>query len=229
MIMKIKDLMTSDVVTAAPEASLKDVAKTLVEHRISGMPVCGEDGRILGVVSEGDILHKERGRIERRGGPLAWLVDGTSYTDVAKAHARTAREAMTAPAITIAPHRPAAAAARLMVEKGVNRLPVVASDGTLLGIVTRADLVRAFTRSDEEIAEEIREDVLRRGLWVDPGLFQITVRDGEVELAGELETRPDAVVVEKLVERIPGVVSLRSSLTHRADDASRAGRFAGYR
>jgi CBS domain-containing protein len=229
MIMKIKDLMTCDVVTAAPEASLKDVAKTLVEHRISGMPVCDQEGRILGVVSEGDILHKERGRIERRGGPLAWLVDGTSYTDVAKAHARTAREAMTAPAITIGPHRPAAAAARLMVEKGVNRLPVVASDGTLLGIVTRADLVRAFTRSDEEIAEEIREDVLRRGLWVDPGLFQITVRNGEVELAGELETRPDAVVVEKLVERIPGVVSLRSSVTHRADDSSRAGRFAGYR
>lgn len=227
--MEVKDLMTCDVVTAAPEASLKDVAKTLVEHGISGMPVCDQGGRILGVVSEGDILHKERGRIERRGGPLSWLVDGTSYTDVATAHARTAREAMTAPAITIGPHRPAAAAARLMVEEGINRLPVVSDDGALLGIVTRADLVRAFTRSDDEIAEEIREDVLKRALWVDPARFEITVRDGDVELAGELETRADAVVLEKLVERIPGVVSVRSRVEHRVDDASRGGRFAGYR
>lgn len=227
--MEVKDLMTRDVVTAAPEASLKDVAKTLLEHGISGMPVCDREGRILGVISEGDILYKERGRIERRSGPLAWLVDGTSYTDVAKAHARTAREAMTAPAITIGPHRPAAAAARLMVEEGVNRLPVVSNDGALLGIVTRADLVRAFTRSDEEIAQEIREDVLRRALWVDPAIFEITVRDGDVELAGELETSTDAVVLEKLVERIPGVVSVRSTVTHRVHDSSRAGRFAGYR
>lgn len=227
--MDIKDLMTRDVVTAAPEASLKDVAKTLIERGISGMPVCDQRGRLLGVISEGDILHKERGRIERRGGPLAWLVGGTPYTDVAKAHARTAREAMTAPAITIGPDRPAAAAARLMVEEGVNRLPVVSSDGAVLGIVTRADLVRAFTRTDEEIAEEIREDILRRALWADPGMLQVTVRDGAVSLAGELETSGDVAVLERLAVQVPGVVSLRSTVTHRIDDAVRAGSFAGHR
>jgi CBS domain-containing protein len=227
--MKVKDLMTRDVVTVGPEASLKEVAKRLVEHGISGMPVCDQEGRILGVISEGDLLYKERGRIERRGGPLAWLVDGTPYAEVAKAQAHAAREAMTAPAITIGPERPAAAAARLMVEKGVNRLPVVSNAGTLLGIVTRADLVRAFTRSDAEIAEEIREDVLKRALWVDPGTVEITVRDGEVELAGQLETEADVAVLEQLVEKIPGVVAVRSRVTHRADETTRAGRFAGYR
>ena len=227
--MKTRDLMTRDVVSATPEASLKDVAKQLLEHGISGMPVCDREGRVLGVISEGDILHKERGRIERRGGPLAWLVDGTSYTDVAKAHARTAREAMTAPAITIGPDRPAAVAARLMVDAGVNRLPVVSNDGELLGIVTRTDLVRAFTRSDEEIAEEIREVVLKRAFWVEPALFDLGVKDGEVELAGELETSKDVALLGKLVEKVPGVVSIRLRVTHRVDDSSFAGRFAGSR
>lgn len=214
--MTIKDLMTRDVVTAAPEALLKDVAKTLVEHGISGMPVCNGEGRVVGVISEGDILHKERGRIDRRRGPLTWLVDGTSYTDVAKAHARTAREAMSAPAVTIEPSRPVAAAARLMIEEGVNRLPVVTKDGTLVGIVTRADLVRAFARSDEEIVDEIREDILKRALWVAPTALDVTVDGGEVELAGRLETSEDVALLEHLVETVPGVVSVRSSVTNGA-------------
>ena len=74
--MKVNQLMQKDVVTVGPDASLKDVAAALVEHRISGMPVCDAEGHVLGVISKGDILYKERGRIERTGGPLAWLVDG---------------------------------------------------------------------------------------------------------------------------------------------------------
>jgi CBS domain-containing protein len=213
--MKVSELMKTDVVTAAPEASLKDVAKTLVEHGISGMPVCDTEGHVLGVISEGDILYKERGRLERRGGPLAWLVDGISYSEVSKAEAHTAYDAMTTPPITITPGRPAAAAARLMVERGVNRLPVVNQDERLVGIVTRADLVRAFIRTDEELTAEIREDVLQRVLWVEPDTIDVTVRNGDVELAGELETSADAAVLEKLVAKIPGVISVHSNVTHR--------------
>jgi CBS domain-containing protein len=216
--MKISELMQRDVVTVSADASLKEVACALVAHRISGMPVCDADGRVLGVVSEGDILYKERGRVERPGGPLAWLVDGTSYAEVSKAWALTAREAMTAPAVTIGPDRPAAEAARLMLEHRVNRLVVLDRDGRLAGIVTRADLVRAFTRSDAEVAEEIRIDVLQRVLWADPGRVQVDVRNGEVELAGELETSTDAEVLLRLVERVPGVVSVRSTVGHRHDN-----------
>jgi len=227
--MRVRDLMSKDVITVAPDATLKDVATTLVERGISGMPVCDEAGRVVGVISEADILQKERGRVERRGGPLAWVLDPTHYADVTKSQARTAGEAMTAPAITIAPSSPAAAAARLMVAENVNRLPVVSQDERLLGIVTRADLVRAFTRPDDEIAGEIRKDVFERALWIEPDVLDVTVRDGEVELGGEVERRTDAVVLEKLVESIPGVVSVRSRVTHRIDDSGRAGRFAGYR
>lgn len=227
--MNVRELMKTDVVTAVPDETLKDAAKTLVERGISGMPVCEEDGRVVGVISEGDILYKERGGLERRGGPLAWLVDGTSDAEVRKAHARAVREAMTAPAITIAPNRPAAAAARLMVEKGVNRLPVVTLDGRLVGIVTRADLVRAFIRSDAEIAAEIREDIVERVLWVEPETITVAVRDGEVELAGELETTAEAEVLEKLASKVPGVISVRSSVTHRVDEPSRTSRLAGRR
>ncbi len=222
--MKVSQLMQRHVVTVAPQTSLKDVAGTLVANSISGVPVCDPDGRVLGVVSEGDILFKERGRDERPGGPLAWLVDGTSYADVTKAWARTAGEAMTSPAVTILPDRPVADAARLMIERGVNRLVVVDRDDAVAGIVTRADLVRAFTRSDIEILEEIRDDVLARVLWVDPERVRIAVRDGEVELSGSLETSADADVLVRLVEKIPGVVSVRSTVAHRSDEAGLARR-----
>ena len=144
--MKVRDLMQSDVRTTSPDESLKDVARTLVENRISGMPVCDAEGKVVGVISEGDILFKERGRPEQRSAPLGWLLDGGSRTDLKKATARTVGDAMTAPAVTIRPSSSATAAARLMIEQGVNRLPVVMQDGRVVGIVTRADLVRAFTR-----------------------------------------------------------------------------------
>ncbi len=226
--MKVEELMSRDVVTVTPEASLKEVAQLLVEHGISGLPVCDAQGRVVGVISEGDILYKERGRVERRG-RLARLLAPARRGELAKAQARTAGEAMSAPAITIGPERPAAAAARLMVERQVNRLPVVGGDGSLVGIITRADLVRAFNRSDEEIATEIREQILRRILWVEPDSFQVSVRGGEVELAGELETEADLSVLLKLVQKVPGVVAVRSAVSHRLEEPVRAGRFAGYR
>jgi CBS domain-containing protein len=216
--MRVQDVMTQDVRTIAPESSLKDAARQLVEHEISGMPVCDAEGRLLGVISEGDILYKERGRRDARGWPLARFVDGGSAAE-RKSAARIVRDAMSSPAVTITATSQAAAAARAMVEHGVNRLPVLDWDGNLVGIVTRADLVRAFVRSDEQIAAEIREDVLRRVLWIEPGRIEIAVRDGDVTLRGELETSADVAVLERLVEKVPGVVSVRSKVTRRIDAA----------
>lgn len=225
--MRVQDVMTQDVRTIAPEATLKDAARQLVEHRISGLPVCDARGRIVGVLSEGDILYKERGRTESRG-PLARFVDGSSTAAERKSAARTVRDAMSAPVVTITATSQAAAAARSMVEAGVNRLPVLDWDGNLVGIVTRADLVRAFIRSDEQIAAEIREDVLHRVLWIEPGRIEIEVRDGEVTLSGELETSADVTVLERLVEKVPGVVAIRSDVKRRID-AARTERIGGSR
>jgi len=212
--MKVKDVMTTDVVTVAPEASLKDVARVLAERRISGLPVVDADGTVIGVVSEGDLLFKERGPSHRTG-MLAWLLDDYRMETQLKLGARTAVEAMTAPARTIAPWRPVSAAAALMLEQHVNRLPVV-RNGKLVGIVTRADLVRAFSRTDGEIEEEIREEI-RRALLMDPERFGIEIADGQVTLAGSVDRELDADMVKRVTERVPGVVSVASKVTWRAD------------
>jgi CBS domain-containing protein len=220
--MKIRDLMTRDVVTVGPETPLRDVARILVEHRISGLPVVTAQRKLLGVVSEADILYKELDATRRHAG----FAPGATRRAAAKAHATTAGDAMTAPVITVTPHRAVAEAARLMTEHGVNRLPVVRGE-ELVGIVTRADLVRAFTRADAEIDHEIREDIVRRVLWLAPGAVGIAVERGNVRLSGELEGKSDALVLERLARRVPGVVTVRSELTWKFDDTRRRAAAAG--
>jgi CBS domain-containing protein len=222
--MRVRELMTTNVLTIGPEAPLKDVAKILVENRISGLPVCDIEGHVLGVVSEGDILYKEHDPTEGRlGGPLAWIVEGASPEAAVKAGAITAAGAMTSPAVTIAPYESASHAARIMCESGVNRLPVV-KDDRLVGILTRADLVRAFTRTDAEVERELREDVLARTMWIEPGRVDLVVENGAVKLAGRLHTRSDVELLGRLVGRVPGVLAVDSDVHWDVDDTTRKGR-----
>jgi CBS-domain-containing membrane protein len=217
--MKVEELMTRNAIAVTPEIPLKEVGGLLAEHRISGLPVVDDEGHVLGVVSEADILVKERGPESKHGGVFAWLLEG-GRADQEKLAARNAGEAMTAPAITIRARKHVSEAARLMTEHGIKRLPVVDAYGSLVGIVTRSDLVRAFARSDHEIAREIREDVVTRTLWIeDPGL-EVRVDRGEVTLTGELERKADADLLSLFVARVPGVISVRSELTWRWDDRS---------
>jgi CBS domain-containing protein len=162
--MRIENVMTHDVVTVRPGASLKEAARLLVEKKISGLPVVDREGRLLGVLSEADVLVRDGAR--RGGGPLAWLVDAVDVAQRLRLDSLFVGEAMTKPALTIESNRSVAAAADLMVTRGVNRLPVV-EDGGLVGIVTRADLVRAFARADAEIAPEIRDGVMGHRMWLD--------------------------------------------------------------
>jgi CBS domain-containing protein len=219
--MKIRDVMTREVVTVGPETPLREVAGMLAERGISGVPVVDGEGSVLGVVSEGDILFKETDRTARKGhGLLGWLLDPYGAEGELKLEARTAREAMSTPPLMIEPDRPVAAAASTMIELGVNRLPVV-DRGKLVGIVTRADLVRAFARPDEALSAEIREDVLRRIVWLrEPEAVKVAVEDGKVVLSGYVETRSEAELVSTFAARVPGVVEVSSTLTWRDDDAS---------
>jgi CBS domain-containing protein len=223
--MRVRELMTQQVLTIGPEAPIKDVARILVENRISGLPVCDIEGHVLGVVSEGDILYKEHDpRESHLGGPLGWIVEGTpNYAGYIKAQALTARKAMTSPAITIAPYVSVADAARIMSERHVNRLPVV-QRGLLVGIVTRADLVRAFTRTDAELERELKEDVVERTMWIDSGRVEATVESGRAALSGRLPKRSDAELLNRLVARVPGVVAVDSKVTWDVDDSTRKGR-----
>ena len=115
-------------------------------------------------------------------------------------------------------------AATLMIEEGVNRLPVIDDEERLIGIITRADLVRAFVRSDAEVEQEIREDVIRRTLWIEPDTIQVEVEGGEVRLSGEVETKGDAELIPTFVQRVPGVVGVLSKLRWREEDGHRHGR-----
>ena len=217
--MKVSDVMTTAVVTVGSETPLRDVAVLLTERRISGLPVV-DDGRVVGVVSEGDILAKERGRVAERRGLFGVLLDDRATAEL-KLEARTAGTAMTSPALTIAPNRPVAEAAGTMVDEGVNRLPVVDAEGTLLGIVTRADLVRAFVRTDDELAEDIREGVLLKALWITPGNVNVVVNEGVVRLSGEVENRATAEMLPDFVQRVPGVVAVRSDVTWEDENGRR--------
>jgi len=210
--MKVVELMTRDVVTATPEMSLRKAASLLSSRKISGVPVVDPSGAVVGILSEADILAKVSGK-RPRGGLLGWLLEADVTLDE-KIRARTVGDAMTAPVITTAPNQPVHEAAARMVAESVNRLPVV-EDGKLVGIVTRADLVRAFTRTDEEIASEIETEILRRTLWLEPGAVTVTVTDGAVRLEGEVETETDAELLPVFVARVPGVVAVDASLTSR--------------
>lgn len=223
--MRVSELMTEKVLTIGPEAPIKDVAKILIANGISGLPVCDIERRVLGVVSEGDILYQEHDPREgHAGGPLGWIIDGApDYAGLAKSKALTARTAMTSPAITIAPWEPAATAAQIMCERHVNRLPVV-KDGLLVGIVTRADLIRAFTRTDAEIERELREDILERTMWIETGRVEASVQNGHAALSGRLHLRSDVELLSRLVARVPGVVTVESTVAWDVDDTTRKGR-----
>lgn len=215
--MLVKDLMTEDVMVVTPETSLKKVARLLAERRVSGMPVLGGSGQVLGVVSQADIVLKERGEEPRRG-LLDWLLNDR-FVERQKLSARTAGEAMTSPAITIGAHSDISEAARLMTDRSVKRLPVIDWSGALVGIVTRADLVRAFARADEEIEDEVRS-LVTGVFWADRRAMDIRVDRGDVILGGELDRQLDAELLPRLVARIPGVLSVRSNVGWRFDDHS---------
>jgi CBS domain-containing protein len=215
--MQVKDLMTREVVTVAPDVSLKDTARLLVELGISGVPVVHEDGTVVGVVSQEDILIKEHGEVADLG-----LVDGLLHraeweAEKAKAEAVTAGEAMSPapPAIEVW-HSVAYASAEMLAE-GDHRL-LVMQRGELVGIVTRSDIVRAFARDDTDIAHEIRESM---GDLTVPSGIDVDVHDGEVVLHGKVDNRLDAESLAVMIRRTPGVVTVHAELAYYDPDEMR--------
>ena len=217
--MTVGDVMTTSVVTVKESTPLKDVAAVLVESGISGVPVVDDAGAVVGVVSEGDFLFKETGP-EVAPGRI-----GRLFGDQKAAHARqqkleatTAGEAMTSPAITVRAGQTLAEAARLMTGRLVNRLVVMDGD-KLVGIVSRADLVRAFVRADEELANTIRDEVLLRIMWLDPAGFRVRVTHGVATITGHAERRSTAEAIESAVAMVPGIVGVKADITWSMDDA----------
>jgi len=206
----VRDAMTdaADLVTVPVDATLKRVAELMLERRVSGLPVVDADGRVLGVISEADVVSGETGGTGGQG----MMARARALGDPgALSIPRTAGEAMSSPAVTIGPDETVMEAAHQIAARGVNRLPVVDEDGRLVGIIARADVVRAFARSDDEIADAVRAEV-RRSLGHGADAVQVAVIDGEVLLSGEVGTESDAKLAAFFATRVPGVVAVRSEL-----------------
>lgn len=215
---RVRDVMTRDVVTVDEHTPFKEITQLLADCRISAVPVLDPDARVVGVVSEADLLRKEE---FPEGPPGARLLEGRRRRATrAKATGDTAVELMTAPAITVGPDASLAEAARLLHRHQIKRLPVLDPAGPLVGIVSRADLLKVFLRSDDQIAREVRQDVLRRVLGMDPDTIDVEVRDGAVTLTGQLERRSLIPITVSLVYGLDGVVDVVDRLGFEVDDST---------
>jgi CBS-domain-containing membrane protein len=183
----IRNVMTWEVVTVNEQAPFTEMVRLMAVHKISALPVVSETGWVVGIVSEADLLRKEQFQEDFEG--ENWLERRRQRVARAKAAGRTAGEVMSAPAITIDPDASVPMAAKLLARHGIKRLPVVDDQHRLVGIVSRADLLRMFLRDDEAIHREIVDEVLVHGLWVQPYAVTVGVGDGIVTLAGRVEWR----------------------------------------
>ncbi|MBM9617297.1 CBS domain-containing protein [Streptomyces zhihengii] len=204
----VGDVMTSTVVAVGPEARFKEIAAAMTQWRVTAVPVLEEEGRVVGVVSEADLLHKE----ELRDSEATLVGQREHLTDYAKAGGVTARDLMTAPAVTVRSDASLPQAARLMAEHAVKRLPVVDAHGVLKGIVSRSDLLKIFLRTDEDLAAEVRREVVDRFLPVSRPGIGVTVDKGRVTLTGPVGDPALIPVVERLARAVEGVVDVRCDL-----------------
>jgi CBS domain-containing protein len=210
--LQVGDVMTRDVVTVTVDTPFKQIEQLMDEHHISAIPVVDADRAVVGIVSEADLLLKTEAGGEEPGG---WTSDARERR--AKAHAQTAAGLMTSPAVSVAPNAPLAAAARLMRKQSVKRLPVV-EDGRLVGIVSRADVLKSYLRTDAAIQSDILEGVIRASMWLDPATFEVEVDDGLVRIHGEVDRRSDVEILTTLILAVEGVIGADPALTFRFDD-----------
>ncbi|GAA2771149.1 CBS domain-containing protein [Streptomyces showdoensis] len=209
----VADVMTRRVVAVLPGADFKEIVTTMRRWRVTAVPVVEGEGRVVGVVSEADLLLKEEFHDHRLG-----LVEQMRHLDAtAKAGSRRARELMTSPAVTVSPGASLPAAARLMTVRGVKRLPVVDAGGVLRGVVSRSDLLKVFLRPDEDLAAEVRHDVVEPLFPLSRHQVDVRVEAGVVTLSGTgLDPHVDLVpVAARLARAVEGVVDVRCELAAR--------------
>ena len=199
--MHVRDLMTTDVVAVAPPTTTRDAARMMFRYRVSGLPVVDADDHVLGIITEGDFLAMELQRTDEGVAPA------------------TVGEAMSHSVLSVSPDLEVMEAARYMHAKSVKRV-VVAEEGRMVGVLSRFDIVAAFTRPDDLIEDEIREDLIRRVLFVDPETVDVRVANGVVTFIGTIGTRTEARLVGELARRLDGVVAVENELNWRLDDTS---------
>jgi CBS domain-containing protein len=222
--MNVADVMTRQVVSVTPETTIAEAAQLLLQHRISGLPVVGPDGAVVGIVTEGDLLRRvETGTQRRHARWLEFLIApgrlAQEYTD---ANARKVGEIMTADVVSLAPGDALSDVVELMERRHVKRLPVIEA-GRLVGIVSRANLVRALIQNltepprapgeagDAAIREQVLSEIARQP-WGPGSGVEVRVKDSTVELYGTITDERERTALQILAEKIPGVSAVRDNL-----------------
>ncbi|HTR95693.1 MAG TPA: CBS domain-containing protein [Trebonia sp.] len=207
----VKDVMTTHVVAVRLNATYKDMATRLREFRVSAFPVLDDEDKVIGVVSEADLLTKEALEFYPARGLVGGILHGREHS---KAAAVTAADLMTRPPVTIGPHESVSHAARLMYSQKVKRLPVVDDAGRLIGIVSRADVLSVFSRLDADIRADIIENVIVGTVLTDPARFTVDVSDGVVTVTGEPENASVGRDMIEEIRHVEGVVAVRDRLEY---------------
>jgi CBS domain-containing protein len=199
----VQDVMTREVVAVRRSTLFKELVRLLNERRVTALPVLDDAGGVVvGVVSESDLALKEVQPLREGDTPI--FESARQRSERAKAGGTTAAGLMTSPALTAGPEEPVAAAARRMHDRNVKRLPVVDRGGALVGIVTRADLLKVFLRSDEELRFDVLDHVAGDLLRLSPGAVGVTVSDGIVHLSGKVLLRSQALALAKMTRAVDG-------------------------
>lgn len=219
-----RDVMTTDVATVAPDTAYKELARLMVSHDVSALPVV-DGGKVVGIVSETDMLHKEEYKPQDYGeeyvSPLRARLRrklGSSGRVREKAAAERAEQLMTTRVTTVHVDATIVAVARLMDRFDVKQVPVVDERDHLLGLVSRRDLLGVFVRSDDDILRDVVAAIERVPAWIEPSDLSFTAMEGVVRVEGQLRHHSNVPVVLQLVESVDGVVSVDSHLTWEIDD-----------
>lgn len=220
--MQARDVMVSPVVTVGPNATVRQVAQILMERRISAVPVVDADNKVLGIVSEGDLIHRVESGTERS--PSWWLrlltSDAESAADYVKSHAVKVQDIMTRDVATAAPEMPLAELAMLLEERQIKRVPIVNKEGQIVGIVSRANLLQAIASArpkldislpDSAIRKRFFEE-LRKQPWSHTFNVNATVQGGVIDIWGFAPSRAERTAIRIAAEAIPGVVTVNDHL-----------------
>lgn len=221
--MNASDIMVSKVITVGPDANVRDVARILLDNRISAVPVIDEDDNLVGILSEGDLMRRTEAGTERhRAWWLAMLSSNEALaSEYVRAHAHKVADLMTRQVITASPETSAGDIASLMEKNGIKRVPIV-TDDKVVGIVSRANLLQALASAPKEIGASAKLDdtVIRKKVqaqlkskpWTKPSQFNVIVHDGTVELWGVVDSAIEKEAARIAAEEVPGVRAVNDNL-----------------
>ena len=214
----VSDVMTTRVHVASPSTTFKMLVRLIEENRVSAIPIVDPQGKPIGIVSESDLLLKERrSELElEAGSPLhLWR----RRQERAKAEGVVAADLMTSPVVAVGADSTIAQAARVMQERNVRRLVVVDQRGNIAGIVSRSDLLQIFLRTDQDLRSELVQRLVPAVLPTDAGAVHVAVESNVITLSGEVDRRSDVDILGRLAREVDGVVSVVNRMTYRWDDA----------